>query len=222
MKWVLIRHGKTRGNLEYRYIGSRTDESLCPQGIAELKQKQCPAVVRGFVSPIYFYYHAKAMQNVIKYGERGDKTSYNESMSVSGGSFYLGAGYRFTENFIAGLEAGFQLQDNDNSIPLYLSMKYYYGKAVQKKRYRWFNYLNAGPQFYIGSSSKTVGGLLAAGGGLRVLAGRTMKMDFYMGYQLNMRNCMPSDTGKVDYPASDVKYRQFAHLIQVGVNIPLW
>ncbi len=162
------------------------------------------------------------MQNVIKYGERGDKTSYNESMSVSGGSFYLGAGYRFTENFIAGLEAGFQLQDNDNSIPLYLSMKYYYGKAVQKKRYRWFNYLNAGPQFYIGSSSKTVGGLLAAGGGLRVLAGRTMKMDFYMGYQLNMRNCLPSDFGQHDIPASDVKYRQFSHLIQVGVNIPLW
>ena len=52
MKWVLIRHGKTQGNLEYRYIGSRTDESLCPQGIAELKQKQYPAVVRVFVSPM--------------------------------------------------------------------------------------------------------------------------------------------------------------------------
>lgn len=162
------------------------------------------------------------MQNSIKYGERGDKTTYNESMSVSGGSFHLGVGYRFSENFIAGLESGFQLQDNDNSIPLYATLKYYYGKAVQKKRYRWFNYLNVGPQFHIGSSSKGVGGLVAAGGGLRVLAGRTMKMDLYMGYQLNMRNVEPSVLGKYDIPASDIKYRQFAHLIQVGVSIPLW
>ena len=162
------------------------------------------------------------MQNSIKYGERGDHTSYNESMSVSGGSFYLGAGYRFNENFIAGLESGFQLQDNANSIPLYASLKYYYGKAVQKKRHRWFNYLNVGPQFYLGDRSRGVGGLLAAGGGLRVLAGRTMKMDVYMGYQINMRNCVPSSMGKFDVPASDIKYRQYAHLIQVGVNIPLW
>lgn len=162
------------------------------------------------------------MQNSIKYGERGDKTCYNESMSVSGGTFYLGAGYRFSENFIAGLESGFQLQDNDNSIPLYASLKYYYGKAVQKKRYRWFNYLNVGPQFYLSNSSKGVGGLVAVGGGLRVLAGRSMKMDIYMGYQMNMRGVEPSTLGKYDVPSSDISYRQFAHLIQVGVNIPLW
>ena len=128
------------------------------------------------------------MQNIIKYGERGDKVNYPQSMSVSGATFYLGGGYRFSENFIAGLESGFQLQDNGNSIPLYATMKYYYGKAVQKQRYRWFNYVNAGPQFYINDKSKVVGGLIAAGGGLRVLAGRTMKMDWYMGYQLNIRN----------------------------------
>ncbi|MBR5864329.1 MAG: hypothetical protein IKY76_07185, partial [Alistipes sp.] len=60
------------------------------------------------------------------------------------------------------------------------------------------------------------------GGGIRVLVGRTLKTDFYMGYQLNIRNVKPSETGKHDYPASDIKYRQFAHLIQVGMNIPLW
>ena len=162
------------------------------------------------------------MQNVVKYDERGDKVNYNQSMSVSGGTFYLGLGYRFNENIIATLEGGFQMQDNDNSIPLYASFKYYYGKAVQKKRYRWFNYLNAGPHFYLGENSKSVGGLVAAGGGLRVLAGRTMKMDIYMGYQLNMRSCFPSMGGKFDIPESDISYRQFAHLIQVGVNIPLW
>lgn len=162
------------------------------------------------------------MQNIIKYGERGDKVNYPQSMSVSGATFYLGGGYRFSENFIAGLESGFQLQDNGNSIPLYATMKYYYGKAVQKQRYRWFNYVNAGPQFYINDKSKVVGGLIAAGGGLRVLAGRTMKMDWYMGYQLNIRNVKPSQDGKYDYPEGDIKYRQLAHLIQVGVNIPLW
>ena len=37
MKLQFIRHGKTQGNLEKRYIGS-TDELLCAQGRAELKQ----------------------------------------------------------------------------------------------------------------------------------------------------------------------------------------
>ena len=52
MNWVLIRHGKTQGNLEHRYIGSRTDEALCAQGIAELQAKRCPGVHRVFVSPM--------------------------------------------------------------------------------------------------------------------------------------------------------------------------
>lgn len=39
MRLVFIRHGKTEGNTEHRYIG-RTDEALCPEGrqeIAELR-----------------------------------------------------------------------------------------------------------------------------------------------------------------------------------------
>lgn len=38
---IFIRHGKTAGNLEKRYIG-RTDESLCAEGIAELSEKVYP------------------------------------------------------------------------------------------------------------------------------------------------------------------------------------
>lgn len=38
MKLYLIRHGKTKGNLEKRYIG-RTDQGLCPEGITELREK---------------------------------------------------------------------------------------------------------------------------------------------------------------------------------------
>lgn len=36
---LLVRHGKTAGNLEGRYIGSRTDEPLCEEGISALKEK---------------------------------------------------------------------------------------------------------------------------------------------------------------------------------------
>lgn len=41
MTIYLIRHGKTAGNLEKRYIG-RTDEPLCEAGIAELKARRYP------------------------------------------------------------------------------------------------------------------------------------------------------------------------------------
>lgn len=49
---VLVRHGKTAGNLKGRYIGSRTDEPLCPEGIAELQKKEAVLVDRIFVSPM--------------------------------------------------------------------------------------------------------------------------------------------------------------------------
>ncbi len=52
MKWVLIRHGQTAGNREHRYIGCRTDEPLCAEGIEALKEKQYPPVKRVFVSPM--------------------------------------------------------------------------------------------------------------------------------------------------------------------------
>lgn len=36
MKIYLIRHGKTKGNMEKRYVGC-TDEGLCPDGVAEVE-----------------------------------------------------------------------------------------------------------------------------------------------------------------------------------------
>ena len=52
MIFYLLRHGKTRGNLEKRYIGV-TDEPLCVQGRAELEeQKNRFRVQRLFVSPL--------------------------------------------------------------------------------------------------------------------------------------------------------------------------
>ena len=52
MRWILIRHGATRGNLEGRYIGCRTDEPLCPEGRDALSGKTFPPVKRVFVSPM--------------------------------------------------------------------------------------------------------------------------------------------------------------------------
>ena len=49
---ILIRHGKTAGNLLGRYIGSRTDEPLCDEGREELAGTQLPEVERLYVSPM--------------------------------------------------------------------------------------------------------------------------------------------------------------------------
>ena len=52
MRWVLIRHGATKGNLEGRYIGCRTDEPLCREGVKALKQREYPPVQRVYLSPM--------------------------------------------------------------------------------------------------------------------------------------------------------------------------
>lgn len=52
MRWILIRHGKTRGNLEKRYIGCRSDEPLCPEGTEQLRQGKYPPAGRVFASPM--------------------------------------------------------------------------------------------------------------------------------------------------------------------------
>jgi len=52
MRFVLIRHGQTQGNLEHRYIGCRTDEPLCDAGRSALREKRYPAVTRVFASPM--------------------------------------------------------------------------------------------------------------------------------------------------------------------------
>jgi len=52
MSVLLIRHGQTKGNLERRYIGCRTDEGLCEAGRAALRDKKIPPVKRVFASPM--------------------------------------------------------------------------------------------------------------------------------------------------------------------------
>lgn len=48
----MLRHSMTRGNLEGRYIGCRTDEPLCREGIRLLKSRTYPAVDRIYASPM--------------------------------------------------------------------------------------------------------------------------------------------------------------------------
>ena len=54
MSLILIRHGSTRGNLEGRYIGCRTDEDLCDEGICKLLQvrRRLPPVEKVYISPM--------------------------------------------------------------------------------------------------------------------------------------------------------------------------
>lgn len=47
----LIRHGKTAGNLERRYVGT-TDESLCQKGMGELKKRRYLPADKIFSSPM--------------------------------------------------------------------------------------------------------------------------------------------------------------------------
>lgn len=49
---VLLRHSKTYGNTLGRYIGSRTDEPLCKEGIELLKNHAYPKVDKIYVSPM--------------------------------------------------------------------------------------------------------------------------------------------------------------------------
>lgn len=51
MKIIFIRHGKTAGNLEKRYIG-RTDELLCEEGISELESIKYPDCDEVLASPM--------------------------------------------------------------------------------------------------------------------------------------------------------------------------
>lgn len=50
-KITLIRHGKTAGNLEKRYIGI-TDEPLCPEGKEEIGKRSYPKADIVFSSPL--------------------------------------------------------------------------------------------------------------------------------------------------------------------------
>ncbi len=67
MRVIFIRHGKTAGNIEKRYIGT-TDESLSPIGVSEVKEKIYPLADRVISSPF-----RRCIQTAqIIYGHKGE------------------------------------------------------------------------------------------------------------------------------------------------------
>lgn len=52
LKIIFIRHGKTYGNTLGRYIGGRTDEFLCEEGIRLLKKNTYPKAEAVYISPM--------------------------------------------------------------------------------------------------------------------------------------------------------------------------
>lgn len=52
MEVILIRHGQTEGNKEHRFIGGRTDQEVCSEGLERIREKKYPTVDALFVSPM--------------------------------------------------------------------------------------------------------------------------------------------------------------------------
>ena len=166
---------------------------------------------------------ALGMQNRINFTDYKQVTKYNEKPSLMGGNVLLGVGYKATEHIVAGVETGALFQDNGIAMPFYGAFNYYYGPATVQHRYRFFNYMHLGPQFYFDKEkSKTVGAMAGIGGGMRLVVGQTGKIDFRVGYQLNLRRPVVDTSGSYDIPASQVDYKQFTHVLQVGVGIMLF
>ena len=60
--------------------------------------------------------------------------------------------------------------------------------------------------------------MAGVGGGVRVIVSGSLKMDLQLGYQLNMHRPDICDTGKYDLPAAGVRYKEYTHVLQVGIN----
>lgn len=162
------------------------------------------------------------MQTHIKLDNDASAVNYDEDPDFPGVTATLGLGYRLGEHLVAGVEAGYNLSDSNSTIPVYGAFKWYYGKNVRQHRTRWFNYLNIGPQFYTGSKYKPVGAVAAAGGGMRIVAAGSLRMDLFVGYRMGLIRPKASSSGSYDVPASQIDYKQFLHGIQVGINIALF
>ena len=78
-----------------------------------------------------------------------------------------------------------------------------------------------GTQFYFNDKSNSTGYMVGAGGGMRLLLMKSVRTDFYVGYQLNVRGVKPNMNGSEQVNPSSIKFNQYAHVIQVGLSIPI-
>jgi hypothetical protein len=177
---------------------------------------------------------ALGVQNRIKFDVPSYTTKYNGDVDLMGGSTYLGAAYKLGKNFTAGLEAGVLFHNRDKvggksddekiqvTIPVSGVFKYYYGEPKVTHPYRFYNYAQVGPQFFLHRDSKTIGMLAGAGGGIRFVMGDGFRLEMQVGYQMNMRRVKPYDTGAYDVPASNIDFKEYVHIAQFGINIYLF
>ena len=163
---------------------------------------------------------ALGMQNRINYKDYGYGVGYDEKIGLWGGDVRVGVDCKLGKHFTAGLQSGFLFQDNGNAIPLSGVFKCYYGTVTPKHPCRLYNYAEVGPQFYLDKEkSRTVGMLAGAGVGVRVLLAEAMRIEFEVGYHMNMRRPVISDEGEHDVAIKGVRFNQYAHIAQFGINI---
>lgn len=177
---------------------------------------------------------ALGLHNTINYRDFGYTTKYNGDVDLMGGSVSLGAAYKLGKHFTAGLEMGVLFHNRDQvggssddekiqpTIPVSGVFKYYYGEPKVKHPYRFYNYAQVGPQFFLDSDSKSVGMLAGAGGGIRFLLANALRVEMQVGYQMNMRRPHVYDTGAYDVPISGVDFKEYVHMVQFGINIFLF
>ncbi len=174
--------------------------------------------------PIEIYFggavnFALGMHNHINYKDYGYAVGYDQKIGLMGGDVRIGVGYKLGNHVVAGLEGAYLFQDNGNALPLTGVFKYYYGTATPKHPCRLYNYAQVGPQFYFSEKSKPVGMMAGAGLGLRLLLAQSVRMELQWGYQMNMRRPEVYSKGAHDVSLKGVKFNQYAHIAQFGINI---
>ena len=171
------------------------------------------------------------VQNHIKFNDHGYSTKYNGDVDLMGGSVSLGAAYKLGKHFSVGAETGVLFHNPDKvggkgkekkvypTLPFSGVFRYYYGEPKVTHPYRFYNYVQVGPQFFFDDKSRTVGMLAGAGGGMRLLLANTLRVEMQVGYQMNMRRPQPYSGGAYDVPLGGVNFKEFAHIVQFGMNI---
>ena len=201
--------------------GVEAQNYLVPKFKRKKEVREYPMVKEDRPVEVYFggtLNFALGMQNSIKSSSYGYNIGYNKKLDLIGGDVYLGADYKIGKHFTTGLQAGYLFQSNGHAIPLSGVFKCYYGTPTPKHPCRFYNFVQVGPQFYMGENSHTVGMLAGAGVGLRLLVARSLRMELQAGYQMNMRRPKINTSGVYDVPEGSVSFKQYAHLAQFGIN----
>lgn len=162
------------------------------------------------------------MQNRINYKDLNDVVRYDEKTDLHGTNVSLGLGYKIGSHITTGLSTGFNYANGLKSMPVHGTFRYYYGPAVAARRHRWFNFAELGPQFYFSGGYKSLGASGVIGGGLRVLAMKSLRMDFQAGYRFTIVRPTINRTGSYYLPEKSVDYKQFMHGLMVGINLTLF